>query len=245
MIQQFCMFCGQEILAEHLTMEHFVPRCLWEDGQHPNETKTLPAHKACNLGYSADNDYFRDVMLFEEGVDRHPKAKEVQRGAIKRKMEKRPGSIAKNLKNLGMRRVHTHAGIDLGKRPVFEVDWPRFERVLKNVLKGVFQVSQKCTLPQQFVVSVADVGSISAEWLTKTASFMCPWQSFGDTVFCCRYVRSSKEPIQKFTCLMQFYEHRLFLGEAIDPQILGEDGEMFVPSAPNSMVLVPRWTAER
>ncbi len=245
MSQNLCMFCGREILAEQLTREHFVPKGLWERGQHPNATQTLPAHRECNHAYAADNEYFRDVMLFEDGVDRHPKAKDVQRGAIKRKMEKRPGSISKNLKNLGIRRVHTPAGIDLGKRPVFEVDWPRIERVLRNVLKGVFQVSQKFPLPQHFLVTVGHVGLIDSEWLKGIESFMCPWQSFGDTVFCCRYVRSRKEPIQKFTCLMQFYEHRLFLGEAIDPRILGEDGEMFVPSAPNSMVLVPRWTAER
>lgn len=245
MNQQLCMFCGQPIRDDELTMEHFVPKGLWEKGKHPVHTRTLPAHKECNQAFSLDNEYFRDVLLFEEGVEQHPKAREVQQGAIARKMMKKFGSILRNIKKVGLRRVHTPAGIDLGYRPTFEVEWDRIERVLCNVIKGVFYVSQHRPLPEHFLISVSDVHSVDPEWLTKTVDFMCPWQSFGDTVFCCRYVRSSKDPITKFTCLMQFYEHRLFIGEALDPQLVGQDGDLFVPAEPNSKILVPRWSANR
>lgn len=241
-----CMFCTQEIEPDELTMEHPVPKGLWEKGRRPTLMKTLPAHRSCNQSFSADNEYFRDVILFEDGIERHPEAKAVQDGAISRKMKKQFGSIAKNLKGLGKRHVRTLAGIDLGIQPAYDVDWSRMERVLHNVLKGVFYISQKRPLPSDFVIFFPRPDSeVDPHWIANVESSMCPWQSFGDTVFCCRYARSSRDPIQKFACAMLFYEHRLFIGEAIDPRLLGEGGELFVPAKRQSTILVPCWAAER
>lgn len=242
---QLCMFCGSDIQPDQLTSEHFVPKALWEKGCHPQKTKTLPAHKTCNQAFSDDNEYFRDVMAMEDGVQQHPEAQRVQAGAIRRKFRKRFGSIVNTLKNLGVRRVHTPSGIDLGIRPTFEVDWGRIQRVLCNVMKGIFYVSQNRPLPQEFVTCVADVRSFDSEYVAKLVSFMVPWQSFGDSTFRCRYVVSSKKPVEKMTCLMQFYENRLFVGEAVSPALLGCDGELFVPARDGSAVVVPRWAAER
>lgn len=98
-----CMFCAKEIGPDQLSVEHFVPKGLREKGRRPNQVKTVSTHKCCNEAYSSDNEYFRDVMLLEEGVGRHPQAREVQTGAISRKMNKRFGSFAKNFKNVGIR----------------------------------------------------------------------------------------------------------------------------------------------
>lgn len=240
-----CMFCGSEISTADLTMEHFIPQGLWEKGHLPTKMKTLPAHKCCNQSFAADNEYFRDVLAMEDGAARHPAAKQLQSGAIRRKFNNRFGSIVNTLKNLGIRRVRTRSGIELGGRPSFEVDWTRLERVLANAMKGIFYVSQERPMPQHFRIFVSDVRHVNRDWVETVAKFMVPWQSFGDTAFCCRYVVSSREPIEKMTCLMQFYEHRLFVGEAIDPALLGKDGEVFVPASPDSPIVVPRWSAER
>lgn len=243
MMNKLCMFCGNEVTPEDLTMEHFVPRSLWEKGRHPANLKTLPSHGTCNHSFSDDNDYFRDVMLFEDGVESHPKAKEVQHGAIARKLQKHAGAVRKNIRNVSLRDVSTPGGLYLGRKPTFTVDVARIERVLINVLKGVFYLSQGFPLPSKFLTSVSDCRMVDTSWLETTVGFMCPWQSFGDSVFLCRYVRSSSDPIKKFTCLMQFYEFRLFIGEAIDPQVLGLGGDLFVPLNKDSDVLVPRWNA--
>lgn len=247
MSRHLCMFCGDEIQPDQLTMEHFVPKGLWEKGHRPKGMKTLPAHKSCNNAFSEDNEYFRDVMVIEEGAERHPEGNRVRGGAIDRKFRERFGSIVKTLKNVGMRPVHTPSGIYLGNHPTFEVDSERVERVLCNVMKGIFYVAQKRPLPQDFILSVSDIRELDPEWVTKTVSFMVPWQSFGDgdSAFCCRYVVSSKKPVEKMTCLMQFYENRLFLGEAISPKLLGENGDLFVRVRDGASVVVPRWSDER
>lgn len=240
-----CMFCGDEVLPDQLTMEHFVPQGLWEKGHRPEKMKTLPAHKTCNQAFSEDNEYFRDVIAVEDGAQRHPEGQRLRDGAIRRKFDQRFGSIVKTLKNIGVRRIYTPSGIYLGRGPTFDVDWQRMERVLCNIMKGIFYVSQKRPLPQEFVTCVADVRSLNPDWVSKVVSFMVPWQSFGDSTFCCRYVVTSKKPVEKMTCLMQFYENRLFLGEAVSPTLLGRDGKLFVPARGGSTVVVPRWAAER
>ncbi len=242
---QLCMFCGQEIAAGELTSEHFVPKGLWEKGHRPTGMKTLPAHKTCNEGFAKDNEYFRDVFAMEAGAERDPAAVRVREGALKRKGESRPGSIAKTLKNVGLKPVRTQAGIYLGLQPAFEVDRERVARVLLNVMKGIFYVSQREPMPQCFITAVWDARELPRDVVEQATSFMVPWQSFGDSAFACRYVVSSRKPIEKMTCLMQFYGNRIFLGEAVSQSLLGADGSLFIPARHNIEILVPRWAAER
>lgn len=165
-------------------------------------------------------------------------------GAIRRKIESRIGSIAATLKNARVATVTTLAGLELGKQPVFEVDLERIERVLCNVVKGIFYVSQRKPLPSDFVLAAVDIREINRRAITDIAQLMVPWQSFGDSVFACRYVVSSREGLEKMSCLMQFYENRVFYGEALAPAYLERGESTFVPAKPGSPIVVPRWVAE-
>ena len=66
-LPQLCVYCGKDESFGKLTVEHFVPRCLW-DKERPDGTLTVPAHEQCNKRYSADNDYFRDVLAISDSV---------------------------------------------------------------------------------------------------------------------------------------------------------------------------------
>lgn len=107
------MFCAKEIEARNLASEHLVPKCLWGAGYRPINTRTLPAHKACNQGFSQDNEYFRAVLAFEAGASRDPAAKQVQKDALKRKLREQPGNVAKTLRNPRPKLVRTRAGVCL------------------------------------------------------------------------------------------------------------------------------------
>jgi hypothetical protein len=245
MKSKLCMFCAQAIDAGNLSSEHFVPKGLWEEGYRPQGMKTLPAHKSCNAAFSKDNEYFRDVFAIEAGADRDPAAQRVQQGSLRRKMLKRPGSITKTLRNAGPKPVRTRTGIYLGQQPGFEVDRERIARVLFNVMKGIFYVSQGTPMPQEFISSVWDVNDLPEHVVQHAAGFMVPWQSFGDSAFRCRYVVSSQRPIEKMTCLLQFYQNRIFLGEAVAPSLVGANKELFVNANTNTKILVPYWAGER
>jgi hypothetical protein len=220
MSKELCMFCGKEIAIAEFTREHFVPKCLWEKGHRPIKTRTLPAHKSCNANFSADNDYFRDVLASEIGAEMNEAARLVQQGSLRRKLFERPGAILKNLSN--MKQVHITLPSGLVIRTLsYEVDLNRIARVLHNVIKGIYYTTQGEPLPNNFVLEAVDLAIVDdtdyRAFVQKTVSFMVGWQSFGDDAFACRYVISSKKPITKINCLMQFYGNRLFFGQALHP----------------------------
>ncbi len=254
MSEKLCMFCERPIDPDELTQEHFIPKALWENDR-PSGTKTLPAHRSCNQRFAKDNEYFRDVLVMQEGARQHSEAQKLQDGKMERKLKKRPGSFISTFKNLGIRPVRTPSGIEIGNHPTFQVDMQQIERVLCNVMKGIFYVSQGRPMPQGFIVTAKDANLVDQAWLTDVVGRMCPWQSFGDTVFCCRYVANRKkpgkdthensEPIAQMAFLMQFYEHRVFVGDAFDPEFFVKDGDPFVAANAKSSILVTRWSAER
>jgi hypothetical protein len=217
---KLCMFCGEAIQASEMTREHFVPKCLWEDGSRPSGTRTLPAHKSCNASFSDDNDYFRDVLVTQMGAERNAAANQVQQGSLQRKLSKRPGALLKSLRNLKPVTVTLRSGLII-RTMSYEVDSERISRVLCNVLKGIYYTTQGEPLPTDFVLETVDLAIVDdteyRAFVEKTTSFMCDWQSFGDDAFVCRYVVSSTRPITKMNCLMQFYGNRLFFGQALHP----------------------------
>lgn len=238
---KLCMFCGGEIDSRELTNEHFVPKGLWEKGRRPLQTKTLPAHKTCNENYSSDNEFFRDVFVLEDGAEKHPEAQRVRHGAVERKFDKQPGSIKKSLKNARLRRIQTPSGIDVGIWPSYIVDMDRVERVLRNVMKGVYYLKQGKPLPQEFKIPIEE---FDPNKHSKIVERMEPWQSFGDTVFRFRYIISNRSPNERMTCLLQFYERRIYYAEAYAPTYLHDPLETFAPANPDSPILVPPWIVD-
>ncbi|HZZ80875.1 MAG TPA: hypothetical protein VFE62_20400 [Gemmataceae bacterium] len=217
MTSQLCAFCGNDDSDERLTTEHFVPRALW-DGARPPYTRTVPVHDTCNRHFSGDNEYFRDVLVMEDGAKAHPEVQKLLKGKIKRKIHKRPGAIKNALKNLQMREVRTPGGLYLGHAPSFSMDWPRIRRVLQNVMKGIFYSVQNRPLSADTVYQVVPIESQEDERaladLEPLIAQMNPWVGFGDDVFACRYVFEEKAG-DVLLCFMQFYRHRIFMGSAI------------------------------
>jgi len=208
------MFCGRGSEFGPMNREHFVPRALWASSR-PEKTRTLPAHISCNRSFSADNEYFRDVLAMEEGAQKHPEVQRLQAGTLKRKLETRFGSVKQTLVDLRLRPVMTKSGIYLGHAPSFKCDWQRLERVLKNVMRGVYYTVQGKPLPQrnEFLINVPT----DQQFLSEICQNMVPWQSFGDTVFMCRYGFNSELP-GAMAVLMVFYEFRVFLGITRPPE---------------------------
>ena len=158
----------------------------------------------------------------------------------------RPGTIAKAAKNYCERPVMTPTGIYVGDKPAFDVDVSRITRVLVNVMKGIYYTIEKTPMPQDFELEVYDTNYLDVAPFRRTVESMVDWQSFGDDAFCCRYRFFRKPPAEGMVCLMRFYNRREFYGVALSPQMVAEERgrEQFVPSRPDSPILVPRHRAE-
>jgi hypothetical protein len=125
----------------------------------PKFMMPVPAHVACNNRFSDDNDYFRDILVVEAGANQHPEAKRILEGKIIRKLRNKPGKIKKLLKNLRLIPERTPSGIWTGDDlPVFDVDWPRMERVMCN-FADVFFLTMGKLMPQDFLIEAHAVTS--------------------------------------------------------------------------------------
>lgn len=212
---RLCMFCGLDESFGEMDREHFVPSCLWAKGSRAPKMRPLPAHTACNRSSSSDNEYFRDVLVSQASVGSHPEVIRLRAGEMRRKLRNRTGAIVKTYKRLREVPQFTASGIYVGHAPVFEVDWPRMERVLQNIVRGIYYAAVGAPLPADCIIRVISVTTEeSATRIRPIVDCMCDWQGFGDDVFACRYVTSATFP-NVIKCLMRFYRKSLFFGEAI------------------------------
>lgn len=208
-----CMFCGKDESFGKMSMEHFVPRALW-DHARPNMTRTVAAHEKCNNKHAADNEYFRDVLASEASAADHPEVIKLHQGSMKRKMEKQPRRMVKTFKGLRLRPVISPGGLYLGKHPVFDVDGERINQVLRNVMKGIFCSVRGVPMPQDFVFGIyADPKFVMQRFKPVIDAMPANWSSFGDDVFTCRYVFDEKKGVA-MASLMRFYMNRVFFGFA-------------------------------
>jgi hypothetical protein len=184
----FC--CGDESDASlgPLNKEHFVPKCLWENNRPPF-TRTVLAHTMCNAALSKDNEYFRDVLVFEAGADVHPEVRKLRQGKISRKFTEAPGDIAKTLKDIAILPVETQSGIYVEQAPAFLADRTRIDRVLYNVMRGIFYSVNKQPMPMDWRYGIKRLEEIRSEDLEEVNAQTPPeWHTFGDDVFACRYI---------------------------------------------------------
>jgi hypothetical protein len=209
------MFCGKDESFGRMTVEHFVPKCLW-DGKRPSFTRTVPAHMKCNNKYAADNEYFRDVLAFDDAASNHPEVIKLTDGTLDRKMRKRHGAVLKVLKNMRIRPRLTPAGLYVGHAPVFDCDWERMRIVLRNIMRGMFYTVKNYPLPQDMELKLTHIPDDTALLPAKSiVDQMSPCRGFGDDVFACRYVFHENDDYM--VCLMHFYAARMFFGSAMIP----------------------------
>jgi hypothetical protein len=213
---KLCMFCGGDKSLGKMSMEHFVPKALW-DQERPQLTKTVPAHKKCNERFAADNEYFRDVLAMEEGAQGHPQVKRLVAGKLLRKIREQPGSIAKAMKNARIAPVITASGLFVGHKPTFEVEWSRLERVLHNIMRGIYYTAKGAPMTADctFAAIVADDATVIP--FLAIIKTMTGWNDFGDDVFRCRYV--TNVDTEGIACLMEFYGYRTFYGMALPADV--------------------------
>jgi hypothetical protein len=218
-LPKLCVFCAGDATLGPMNKEHFAFKGLW-GGPRPTRTKTVWAHESCNANFSADNEYFRDVLVMDAGAEQHPEVARLLKGKIHRKLRDHPGAILKILKNPRLIPQFTPSGLYVGKVPAFIVDWLRMERVLKNFVRGIYLTAVRQPLPADCLVAVAPLTQALAKDWRDMIDLMVGWQSFGDDVFMCRYVTSRTPP--RINCLMQFYRRRLFVGEAMTKNLIDE-----------------------
>jgi len=177
-----CAYCGRTGTKKEGNREHFVPRNLW-GGRRPNKTLTVWVHKACNASYSEDDEYFRTVLIAKAGSQEHPEARKVLEGPLIRVMEKLPTVFMKHINKVSEVEVRSPSGLFLGTSLGFALDVPRFIRVLKKIVMGLYFSKLEKSVPSDTFVSLAWATQFSFEVMAPILPFMSPLEDFGDDVF--------------------------------------------------------------
>jgi hypothetical protein len=204
---KLCMFCGKDESYGPMNKEHFVPRGLWA-GPRPSGTRTCPAHSECNQNFAEDNDYFRLVIASDEDSRPHDEAQRVLDGPVTKIMVESPGRYLRHAKDFAFRSRFSLGGVYLGEQGCFPIDFARIDRVLQNVVKGLFYTVTGKPLGQDRDILVYDEEGARTEAVDFFQSRMSEWYDFGDQVFTWRHV--FMEGLENIACTMQFYRRKLF-----------------------------------
>ncbi len=244
-----CMFCAKEIPDDEFSREHSPPKCFYEKLLRNDvdlKGLELPAHKNCNNSFSGDNEYVRNILAGVLGAENSSGAKALVNGVIPIFMKNStPKKLEATYKKVKLRPAYSNSGIFLGNKPSIEVEWSRIERVLFNMIKGIYYKVSMQPMPTNFHLLVLDASVLPSEVVHHDVEQMVHWQSIkGDPeVFRCRYKiqRNNTEAIFLINLFNYFY----FWGEALSPEALKkyQNKELFKPSSPKSKILVPYYLA--
>ena len=180
--RKICAYCGNAGTRREGNREHFVPRGLW-GSVRPNQTLTVWAHTGCNSSYSQDDEYFRDALVFMNGSQKHAEAQRVLEGPLSRVIEKRPTVFFNHLRAVSPAEVRTPSGLFAGYSMAFPLDMPRFYRVLRKIVLGLYYCKFDKPLPQDHAVLLAWDNKQTSEMMSDIFPYMQPIEDFGDDVF--------------------------------------------------------------
>jgi hypothetical protein len=217
--EKLCVFCGENESKGPMTREHFVPKCLWS--RLPSGIVTVPAHLICNQAYSDDNDYFRLVLANDYGAHKNNQAQEVVNGPVRRMFMWRRGQFRRHTKNFGLKPQYSEKGIYLGDEFSFTIDAERMNRVVRNIVKGIYYVYQGNPMNPTTLISANRVAG-EDDPLVIYKDNMLPWQDFGDDVFQYRFGLYDEE---KIVVLMRFYGYRCYFSMSVPPEEVAKLGQ--------------------
>ncbi len=141
-----CVYCGG--LAED--WDHVPPQCLFAKKNRRNLIE-VPSCKQCNNSRSDDDTYLLQMLTMREDTASFPDAKE-GRARLLRGMQdpSRRKFLQATVANFEIR--ERWAGdVYLGPQPAFQIDWPRINRVIARIVRGLFFHETGKVLPSQYV----------------------------------------------------------------------------------------------
>jgi len=203
-----CAYCGKRGIKKEGNREHFVPRNLW-GGDRPNKTLTVWVHKTCNASYSEDDEYFRTALIAMAGSQEHPEGRRVLEGPLIRMMEKMPTVFSKHINKVSEVEVQSPSGLFLGTSMAFALDVPRFIRVLKKIVMGLYFSKLEKPLPTDTFVNLAWAMQFSCDVMNPILPFMSRLEDFGDDVFTYCWYSLPSDDRRTFWAL-SFYERFTF-----------------------------------
>ena len=153
---KLCAYCGTRPATEN---EHVVAKIFYVD--QPRNGITVPSCTDCNRGRGddgprdlhLDEEYLRNALCVAEGTRHHPIAAALGEGKVIRSFARSLGLAASFWNASGLTEFRTEGGIfEPYSSPYFYVDFPRVQRVLRKITKGLFYWGTGRHFPPDYLV---------------------------------------------------------------------------------------------
>jgi len=141
-----CCLCGLPLTAP-ISNDHVPPRQLYTAAirkTHSPNLLTIPVHKACNLSYQHDEDYFANTLA-PFGIGSYSGNSFLQDVGLKYARGEKQGLVGKVLQEF----QHQPSGIALPEHLVAKrFDGKRLHRVAWKIIRGLYFHQYKQVLPE-------------------------------------------------------------------------------------------------
>ena len=210
-----CAYCGRH---EQLTVDHVIPRCLFDgvEGGVPGDVPKVGACRRCNNAKSADDVFFRDVLVGDARLAQHHVAQDIRHGAFARSIAKGKSQYPRAASRLRYAPSPSGSGLVIAE-PVLPKG--RLRDIFIRLVRGLMVVYEQYDLPDSINVDVLraiDAGMALDEarrWAETDTSGMVHSVQAGDgSVFRCVYYHThSQERPNLSHWWLHFYERSVYV----------------------------------
>lgn len=234
-----CAFCGAE---GKMTKDHVPLRNLFAGFSDDGLIK-VPSCNKCNGETKLDDEYFRAFLIPQDDIATHHQAKKLNEIVRKKFDESESKGLEMRMNSqLHIKELYTPAGIYLGKRELIYPEYPRIDRILKKILKGLYFHLIKRPFPSGFfhiavversqIINLQTVLKINLDfWVDELTRY--PINNIYD-VFSYKCAASANSSISAWS--LTFFEKREFFGITY-PMAFGNEIKL-TDSDPNEAVVL-------
>jgi hypothetical protein len=156
MPNDLCAYCGIRPATE---MEHVVGLVFYVNA--PKIGTTVPSCADCNRkrgdggprDLHLDEEYMRNVLCIAEGTEGHPVASALAPDKVVRSFKRSIGLSCNLWEASGRTETKSEGGMfEPYSSPFFRVEYPRIQRVLRKITKGLYFLACEKRLPDDYVV---------------------------------------------------------------------------------------------
>lgn len=147
-IDDLCTYCDQPAQEP----DHVPPACVFPSPR-PSNLITVLSCRACNLGYSKDDEYLKQVLAMRHDISEQPRAQPVVDSVFRAlgRVEAQ-GYAAMVLRSLIEFPVRSPAGLHLGTAMAYHVNLHRVRRSLARTARALYR--HECKVHQVLLEDV-------------------------------------------------------------------------------------------
>lgn len=202
-----CVYCCQAVAT---TRDHVPPAGIFAKPR-PQCLATVPACATCNHEAAQDDEYFRTVLTLKRESFWHPDVQSNLPSVLRAFTKPAKLGFARSFfRDIRLFQLLTPSGLYVGSRWGFGVDWPRVERVLARVVRGLYFVKMGSTLPLGTRIITLPRDALDEQVSRRLVRLLAhvlmraEWHVLGRDTFTFMFGRSENDP-RLSVWLFEFY----------------------------------------